>query len=368
MTGSGTTRVDPADLGRAIRSKALSLGFERVGFSNAAVPDEARHFERWLDAGMHAGMRWMETSRTRRLEPATVLEGVRSLIVVALSYDSPGAPEPAAPEGGIVARYARVQDYHQVMGERLTELEAFIESRAPGHRARAYVDTGAILERMWAARAGIGWVGKNSLILNKDMGSFFFLGVVLTTVRLPPDQPATDQCGACTLCIEACPTQAIVEPRIVDSRRCISYHTIELRGDIPDAYRVPLGTRVFGCDACQEACPWNAPTAARSLPEAFTPREDWSSPSLTDLLTLSHTSYLERFRGSAIKRATYQGLKRNAAIALGNRLAARSGDARARRDAIAELSAVAADKKEPVSLRRHAAWALRRASNSFSRR
>lgn len=336
---------------RAIRARALALGFERAGFCDAIPPEEIAHFERWLAAGMHGGMSWMQTGRERRLDPALVLPGVRSIIVVAMSYARPGrdAPPSTMPDGvsrGVVSRYARGDDYHDIMGDRLLELERFIEQAAPGHRAMAYVDTGPILERMWAARAGVGWIGKNALVLNKEMGSLFFLGVILTTLPLLPDVPATDQCGACTLCIEACPTAAIVEPRMVDSRRCISYHTIESRDAIPEEYREPIGPRVFGCDDCQDACPWNQ--HATNAPS----RDDSASPSLIELLVMSREQYQKRLRRSAIKRATYRGLRRNAAVALGN--------AAARSETLRALEKVAADPTDDPLVREHAGWAAAR--------
>jgi len=346
-------------LARAIRARALALGFERAGFCDAVPPEEIAHFERWLAAGMHGQMSWMQKGRERRLDPALVLPGVRSIVVVAMSYARPGsdAPASATPDGisrGVVSRYARGDDYHDIVGDRLLELEEFIGKVAPGHRAVAYVDTGPILERMWAARAGVGWIGKNALVLNKEMGSLFFLGVILTTLPLPPDDPATDQCGACTLCIEACPTAAIVEPRLVDSRRCISYHTIELRDAIPEEYREAMGPRVFGCDDCQDACPWNQ--HASDVPsrggEAFPSRDGSAFPSLLELLAMSREQYQEQFRGSAIKRATYRGLRRNAAVALGN--------AAARRETLEALEKVAEDPKDDPLVREHAGWAAAR--------
>lgn len=356
-------------IARAIRNRALELGFQRVGFCEATRPPEARHFERWLDAGRHGTMAWLERGRGKRLDPRLVLDGARTIVVVALSYAVPGSVAPQAPADpelggprGAVSRYALGDDYHREMGDRLATLKQLIETSAPGHRAKAYVDTGPVLERMWAARAGIGWVGKNSLILNKEMGSFFFLGILMTTLDLPPDQPAVDQCGACTLCIEACPTGAFPEPRIVDSRRCISYQTIELRGALPIEQREAVGNRVFGCDDCQDACPWNCregsftpPSGTRDLP----PRRGSIAPSLLAMLTMTQTEYLERFRGSAIKRATWQGLRRNAAVALGN-----VGEDH---DAFASLERMAKDEDEDPIVREHAGWSASRVRSRLGR-
>jgi epoxyqueuosine reductase len=346
-----------------IRARAARLGFDRVGFCDATVlPAQTAHFERWLAAGMHADMGWLERGRQRRLDPSRVLEGARSFVVVALSYARSGmkaartraeaAQEPGRPDPrGTVARYARGDDYHRVMGDWLIQIEELIEGEAPGERALAYVDTGPFLERLWAARAGIGWIGRNSLVLNEEMGSYFFLGLVVTTLHLPADEPAVDRCGSCTLCIEACPTAAIVEGRLVDSRRCISYHTIELRGPVPGPYRAAMGERVFGCDDCQQICPWNRPQAAQE-PERLC---------LSSLLLMTQEEYLERFRGSAVKRATWRGLRRNAAIALGNAAASMADERPEQAAGIATLlEDAAANVREDPLVRDHAAWSASR--------
>jgi len=364
--------MNTESMARAIRAEALRLGFERVGFCGATPPPEASRFDQWLAAGMHAGMKWLETGRDKRLDPGLVLEGARSLVVVAHAYASPGTPPdtevaPGEEPRGFVARYARGDDYHEVTGARLTRLQSFIETSAPGHRALSYVDTGPLLERMWAARAGIGWVGKNALVMNDEMGSYFFIGVILTTLELPPDEPIADRCGSCSLCIDACPTAAIVEPRMVDSRKCISYHTIELRGALPVEDRAAIGTRVFGCDDCQEVCPWNGAPGEEGH-GSFPSRSASVSPSLVRLLTLGHTDYLERFRGSAVKRATYKGLRRNAAVALGNALAGVAPGAPGSEPAKAALLTVAGDKEEDPSLREHARWGAERAGSGGSGR
>ena len=352
---------DDTPLHQTIRRKALELEFDRVGFCDATPPGQASLLDRWLDAGMHATMTWIETGRRKRLDPQLVLQDARSMIVVAMAYASPGSPPPHASDDvdrgaprGVISRYAAGEDYHRVLGDRLLELEAFIESSAPGHRALAYVDTGPLLERLWAAQAGIGWVGKNAMILNKQMGSFFFLGVIVTTLALPPDEPALDQCGACSLCLEACPTGAIVEPRLVDSRRCLSYHTIELRGELPEEYRVALGDRVFGCDDCQDVCPWNRHESAPEPPESrhFPSRPGSTAPSLLELLTMTHRQYQERFRGSAVKRATWHGLRRNAAAAIAN--------VPADGETLGMLEQVAGDSSEEPIVREQAAWSADR--------
>jgi epoxyqueuosine reductase len=382
-------------LAAAIRARALDLGFDRVGVCDAAVPDEARHFTAWLEAGHHAGMGWLARGAARRMDPQKVLPGARSFVVVALSYAAPDLPPlvpddanreadsggadlpgrtpphglaptplgrtPDASPHGLVARYARGHDYHQVIGDRLAQLEDFIEAEAPGHRALAYVDTGPLLERMWAARAGIGWIGKNALVLNETMGSFFLLGLVITTLALPADSSATDRCGGCTRCIDACPTGAIVAPRIVDSRRCIAYQTIEHRGEIPAADRPAIGTRLFGCDDCQEACPYNHQPRGWSQHErgpALGRRPEAGEATLSDLLAMTEDEYRDRFRNSAMKRATFMGLRRNAALALGHAASALPAGSSERERSAALLERVVKDGKENPVLREQAAWAL----------
>lgn len=356
-------------LAASIRARAIDLGFDRVGMCDVSLPDEARHFDAWLKAGHHAGMAWLPRGRDRRLDPGKVLKGARSFVVVALSYAAPDLPprvtDGSPPQPGFVARYARGDDYHQVMGDRLAQLEDFIEAEAPGHRALAYVDTGPLLERMWAARAGIGWIGRNALVLNETMGSFFLLGLVITTVALPADSPATDRCGGCTRCLDACPTGAIVAPRVVDSRRCISYQTIEHRGPIPLADRPAIGTRLFGCDDCQEACPYNhqaTPGPASRVPAgvALGRRPEASEAPLEEILAMTPDEYQDRFRNSAMKRATFAGLRRNAALALGHAAAALPDGSPARERSAATLERVAGDDREDPVVRDQAGWALGR--------
>jgi epoxyqueuosine reductase len=301
-------------------------------------------------------MGWLARGADRRLDPARVLPGVRTLVVGAVRY-GPQPPPPAAPLAGEVSCYAWGEDYHRVVGARAAAVAAYIRRQFDA-RAVEYVDTGPVLERLWAARAGVGWIGKNALVLNRDQGSFLFLAVVLTDLELPPDEAALDQCGSCSLCVEACPTGAIVEPRVVDSRRCLSYHTIELRGPFPEEHREAAAARVFGCDDCQTACPWNQ--GGPPAPGPFLPREGDARPDLPALLSLSPAGYSGRFRGTAIKRATYAGIRRNAAVALGNALAdpgPLSGGDRAR--ALAALEAAETDPDPAVA--EAARWARARA-------
>ena len=324
-----------------VKATGRRLGFDLVAVGPAGPPEHAAAFQDWLDAG-HAGtMAYLERGRDKRVDPGGVLPGARSVVACALGYFQ--GPEVEGPSG--VARYAWGEDYHTVMELRLRTLADAIADLAPGTVARAYVDTGPILERDLAARAGLGWVGKNTMLLHPDLGSFFFIGVVLTTAELEPDAPLPDRCGSCTRCLDACPTGAFVDPYVLDARRCIAYLTIEHRGPIPTDLRPGIGAWTFGCDVCQDVCPWNrrAPATGET---AFAPRRH---PPLAELLALDEAAYLEGFRGSPLKRARRGGLARNAAIALGN--AGTPGDVPALRGALGHA--------EPT-VRGHAAWALGR--------
>jgi epoxyqueuosine reductase len=333
--------MTPAGLAARVKDVGRRLGFDLVAVGPAGPPDHAAAFEGWLDAG-HAGtMDYLERGRDKRADPALVLPGVRSVVACALGYFQ-GAEAPG-PSG--VARYAWGEDYHRVMERRLRALADTIVELAPGTAARAYVDTGPLLERDLAARAGLGWIGKNTMLLHPALGSFFFIGTVLATAEIEPDLPLPDRCGSCTRCLDACPTGAFADPYVLDSRRCIAYLTIEHRGSIPAGLRPGVGGWVFGCDVCQDVCPWNR-RAPRTAEAAFEPRP---LPALGELLALDEAAYLESLRGSPLKRARREGLARNAAVALGNHGTARD---------LAALSE-ALGRPEPT-VRGHAAWALGR--------
>jgi len=340
-----------------IGGRAREIGFDHLGICAADPGPETDLFRGWLEGGLHGAMGWMEKSAALRLDPSLLLRGARSILVGAVRY-GPVEPPPEGPLSGEVSSYAWGEDYHRIVGAMAGALAAFIRTRYDA-RAVEYVDTGPVLERHWAAKSGVGWIGRNSLVLNRDSGSLIFLAVVLTDLEIPPDPPAFDQCGACTLCVEACPTGAILPDRTVDSRRCLSYHTIELRGEFPAGYRPALGSRLYGCDDCQTVCPWNQAGASRPVAPEFHPREGNARPDLVSVLAMHLPEYTERFRGSAMKRATYHGLRRNAAVALGN-LLAESGISGAgaekpspadedRRRAIMALKAAARDPEPAVS-------------------
>jgi epoxyqueuosine reductase len=303
-----------------LKSWALEAGFDLAGVASLEPSTHGGAFRRWLDRGDHAGMAYMARRVELRLDPAAVLAGARSALCVGLRY-APLANE-ASTAGDLwprVARYARGLDYHDVMGERLAALAERIESELGGD-TRWYVDTGPLLERELAARAGLGAVGKNTMLLHPEHGSYFLLGEILLTLDLAPDLPFADLCGSCTRCLDACPTGALPEPYRLDSSRCLSYWTIEHRGDFPGpvAAWVEEAGWVFGCDVCQEACPWNAAPRPVERPEFATP-PGRRALRLADLLALTPEGYAETLRGSPMKRAKLAGLRRNAA-ALSSRL------------------------------------------------
>lgn len=301
----------------AVKVRARELGFDDVAIGPATPVEHADAFERWLDAG-HAGtMAYLERTRRERIDPALLLPGVRSVVAVAMSYHA-GADADAEAAGrgwAPVARYARGQDYHDVIRPRLSSLAQFIDEAAgPGVRSRGAVDTSAVLERDLAARAGLGWIGKNTNVLSERLGSYFFIGIVLTTAELAAGDPGADRCGTCRACLDACPTAAFVGPYVLDARRCISYLTIEHRGDVDDEFSGALGSWLFGCDVCQEVCPWNRKAATMTEP-AFRSEGDFPPPET--LVEMTDEEFRARFRGTAITRTKRAGLARNASLLLG---------------------------------------------------
>jgi epoxyqueuosine reductase len=332
-----------------IKAQAYGLGFDLVGLTRTGPAATAGQLAAWLHAG-HAGeMHYLERGAGKRRDSRLPVEGARSAVVVAMRY---GGREPSGP----VARYARGDDYHDVMEQRLRALHECVDTwiGAPV-RGKAYVDTGPILERDLARRAGLGWFGKNTMLINRGIGSFFFLGALLLDLELEPDAPfETDHCGTCTRCLDACPTDALLEPGVLDARRCISYLTIELKGAIPPELREPIDGLLYGCDICQDVCPWNVrfssalPNDSPYRPRAVLGRKD-ARQLARDLLAMSPEQFSAAFKGSPMKRAKLRGLKRNAAVVLGN----------VGTDADVDVLTRALDDPEPL-VREHAAWALGR--------
>ncbi len=304
------------NLAQAVKERALTLGFDLCGIAPAVPSAFKAEYRSWIERGMHGEMGYMARVPERRLDPQLVLPGAQSIVVVAMNYYTESEADTDDPERALFARYARNDDYHDVMLPRLKELLAWIQEREPSAEGRAYVDTGPILEREVARRAGIGWFGKNTMLINTRRGSWFLLGEILLTLPLPPDEPAMGGCGTCTRCIDACPTGAIVKPYEVDARRCISYLTIEQKGPIPVELAANMGNRIFGCDICQEVCPFNERRATATAEPAFQPRASATAPLLADLLEMSEDEFREKFCGSPVKRAKWKGLMRNVAAAV----------------------------------------------------
>lgn len=341
--------MDAGAAAERIKARARAAGFDAAGIAPLAAAPTGAAYQRWLERGDQAGLGYLERNVELRLDPRGLLPGARSALVVALRY-APLAGEPETPPGDLwpkVARYARGSDYHELVWRRLEGVARFVESEWPGTRTRVCCDTAPLLERDLAARAGLGAIGKNTNLLHPELGSYVLLGEMLTTLDLPGDPPLSDLCGSCTRCLEACPTGALPEPWRLDARRCISYWTIEHRGDVPDEIAPALERWVFGCDACQEVCPWNGGDPPADHPELRLP-EERRDLDLLGLLGLTPEGGRDRFRGSPMRRARLEGLRRNAAHALAG---SPSEPARA------ALAKVAAEDPSPV-VRAAAARAL----------
>lgn len=343
-----------------LRQRAIELGFDDCRFVSAAVPASAGRFRKWLAEKKHGEMAWIEKNAEKRAEPQKVLPGAKSVICLAASYfaranepvQMPPAPvehagRTGANKTGLVARYARFDDYHNVLGERLKILSRFIdETGGPQTRSLWYVDTGPVLERDFAQRAGLGFVGKHTNLISRKFGNWMFLAEILTTLEFEPDSPETNHCGKCARCIAACPTAAITAPFELDARRCISYLTIELKGPIPGEFRRAIGNRIYGCDDCLAVCPWNRFARDGHLLKSHF-RTDLDQPALLDLLALDEKGFKSRFAASPILRAKRRGLLRNVCVALGN-----TGD----KSALPALEKASQDP-EPL-IAEHARWAI----------
>ena len=349
-----------SDVKATVKRAAEEAGFDLSGIAPAADTSELEHFPAWIAAG-HAGeMKYMESrddqGRLKRASLSRVATWARSVIVCAINYNTAHPYSTAVHDldRGWIARYAwSREDYHDAVLRRLKQVEEKLRQSVPAElqanlTTRSYVDTGPIVERVFAKYAGVGWIGKNTCLINQKKGSWLFLGVILTSLELEPDLPAPDRCGTCTRCIEACPTDAILAPYQLDSNKCISYLTIEKRGPIPEDLRVGMGRHVFGCDICQDVCPWNR-KAPMSHASEFEPRDGLVNPALAWLAEISVEEFRATFRGSPVRRTKRSGLRRNTAIAIGN-----SGDT----GFIPMLERLAADEDESVA--ESARWAKTR--------
>ncbi len=351
------------DLSERITGRAIELGFDLVGIVPAGLAPHARAYADWIAAGYAGELAYMTRDPERRSDLRRVLPGAQSVIVVGLSYYTIDLPNEVKndPSRGLISRYAWGVDYHDLMTPRLKELAEFVNGEIA--QARVYVDTGPVLERDWALSAGLGFIGKNTCLINPQMGSWLFLGVIITTADLTPDSsviprrrsaaPRNDMsigCGTCVRCQIACPTNAFPQPYVLDARRCISYLTIELKGSIPLELRPLLGNRIFGCDICQDVCPWPARFATPTKERAFFAAEiDRAAPSLIELALLSEEAFKQRFAGTPILRSKRRGLLRNVAVALGN-----WGSIEAK-----NALRVLADDPDPI-IAEHAQWGLQR--------
>jgi epoxyqueuosine reductase len=348
-------------LKQAIKEEARRLGFTLAGVTTPEPPAHLSTFERWLEAGRHGEMGYLadERARVRRADPRAILPECKSILVLAAPYADPKSVQASSEKGpsGRVAAYAWGDDYHNVLPARLQELVRFIEEQV-GYPVpnRYYTDTGPLLERDLAQRAGLGWIGKNTMLIHPQHGSYFLLAEILLGVELEPDPAFTsDHCGTCTRCIEACPTGCILPDRTIDARRCISYLTIELKDDIPEELRPLLGEWVFGCDVCQVVCPWNR-FASPDGDASFSPRQGVPAPNLVRELELTPEAFNRKFKNSPVRRARRRGYLRNAAVAAGNA-----------KDEKAIPALEKAQQEAEALVSRHAAWALKNVKRDLSR-
>jgi epoxyqueuosine reductase len=336
-----------ASLAIQIRNQARALGFELAGIAPATEADGFVHLTDWLEQGFAGEMDYMSRHADARRHPASMLPNVKSVVMVGINYKQPAVSRQPSANAGQVSCYAAASDYHDVLRGKLKSLLAWIQVQVPDTRGRAVIDTAPLLERDFARRAGLGWFGKNTMLIDKKLGSYFFLGALLLDLELTPDVPfETSHCGTCTRCLEACPTDAFVGPYQLDARRCISYLTIELRGSIPEDLRPKMGDWIFGCDVCQEVCPWNRKSPIGHEP-AFATQITGTRVDLEELLKLNEDEFRRRFRHTPLWRSGRAGLLRNAAIALGN-----LGD----EDALPALERALEDTSHLV--REAAAWAI----------
>jgi len=351
MSASSATPTDPHALARRIRALARELGFQRCGIAGIELGQDEDHLRSWLAEGLYGSMDWMARHGDMRARPAELIPGTLRVISVGLDYGRNDSDEAwttlANGERAYVARYALGRDYHKLMRNRLQKLAMRLQEEVGPVGHRVFVDSAPVLERALARNAGLGWIGKHTCLIDKDGGSWFFLGEIYVDIPLPVDPPASAHCGTCVRCIEVCPTQAIIAPHRLDARRCIAYLTIEHEGAIPIELRKPIGNRIFGCDDCQLVCPWNK-FAKRTDEPDFRARNDLDIATLPQLFAWDEAEFLARTEGSAIRRSGHERWLRNIAVALGN--APTSPDV---------LEALATQREADSALvREHVSWAL----------
>ena len=353
---SALTETALAELAVQIKNWGMDLGFQQLGICDTDLQKHEQRLMDWLDAGFHGEMEYMQRHGTRRSRPADLVPGTIRVISARMDYLTDEARSAMAlleePDKALISRYALGRDYHKVLRKRLQKLATRIEEAIGSFGYRVFVDSAPVLEKALAEKAGLGWIGKHSNLLNRKTGSWFFLGELYTDLPLPIDSPAQNHCGDCDRCITACPTGAIVAPYRVDARRCISYLTIELKGSIPEELRPLMGNRIYGCDDCQLFCPWNR-FAGPSPEEDFLPRHGLDEAALIELFEWSEETFLQRTEGSPIRRTGYEGWLRNIAVALGN------ADPRLAKNPAGITAALERRKDHPSALvREHVTWAI----------
>jgi epoxyqueuosine reductase len=352
---SAPTPIRDGPTSLEVKREAAAAGFDLCGISPAAPFPELEFLREWLDRGYAGEMGYLHRTADRRADVRAVLPSARAVIVLGTVYntDRPYSNQISDPLRAVIARYAWGDDYHLVIERRLAALLDWLRAASgEGLEARAYVDTGPVQERVYAQYAGLGWIGKNTCLINEELGSWIFLSAIITNLDLTPDAPALDQCGMCARCLEACPTGALVEPRVLDATRCVSYLTIETRGTIPETERADLGRHAYGCDICQEVCPWNlTPSTGVSSDAAWLPRAGLDAPSLIDLWRRTDDELRGLLKGSAMKRAGVTRLRRNLAVAIGNSAGA---------DAIPLLEACGEPSSRDAVVAEHVAWSVQK--------
>jgi epoxyqueuosine reductase len=350
ITASSADAIDLDSLAQEIKSWGIELGFQQVAITDINLDDYKGHFNSWLDNGYHGEMAYMANNKEKRCDPSKLLEGTCRVICVRMDYalESSNSLAPLRNSNyAYVSRYARGRDYHKLIRKRLQSLAEKITSKVGPHGYRAFTDSAPVLERALAEKSGLGWIGKNTMLINKQAGSWFFLGELFTDLPLPIDKTESDHCGSCSACIDICPTNAFVAPNLLDASKCISYLTIELRTSIPVEFRRAMGNRVFGCDDCQLICPWNKFTKV-SVEDDFAPRHGLDNSTLLELFKWTEKEFLANTEGSAIRRIGYECWQRNLAVGLGN--------AQSSEEISATLNAQL-DNASPM-VREHVQWAL----------